>query len=124
MRSIVVCTLAAISLAGCTYPRCCEMCPIFDPTQYGCGPRVPYYESPCGNVGCGLNPFMPLYGPYGPVYGYNSGQKWDQPVVTQPTDRRWMPDSTSILVSTPSTAWNPAALSAPQAAPVPAPKAP
>ena len=53
MRSIQFGTLAALIFAGCALPPCFYSCPLVDPAQCGCGPRVPYCTSPpgCGAFG-------------------------------------------------------------------------
>jgi hypothetical protein len=83
MRSILFGTLSAMSLAGCTFPRFFETCPLLDPAQVGCGPRVPYCESICGNPGCGPYGAPPNCGPYRPINGYppGGGLMWGLPAV-------------------------------------------
>jgi hypothetical protein len=63
MRAILVGLISALSLVGCTFPSCFETCPLLDPAQCGCGPRVPccaprsYCGSPCSTPG-----YLPYYG--------------------------------------------------------------
>jgi hypothetical protein len=80
MRSILIVTFS-VSLAGCTVPPCFESCPLFDPAQYGCGPRVPYCASPSANPGCASCGAAANWGP--PIYGYppSGGLMWGQPAV-------------------------------------------
>jgi hypothetical protein len=78
MRSIRFGTLAAMIFAGCALPPCFYSCPLVDPAQCGCGPRVPYCTSP---PGCGA--FGAAYDLGPPINGYppNGGVAWGQPAV-------------------------------------------
>ncbi len=85
MRAILLGTLSALSLVGCTFPPFFGTCPLLDPAQYGCGPRVPYCVprsycgSPCSTPGyppsygsppcCGPNGFQPAVAPAYTVNG-------------------------------------------------------
>lgn len=69
MRSLSVGALLALTLAGCTFPPFFESCPLLDPAQYGCGPRVPYWEPSCGWPCCPPpRPYAPYGGPPVPMY--------------------------------------------------------
>ena len=82
MRSMLFGILSAISLAGCTFPPFFNTCPLLDPAQVGCGPRVPYCETICGNPVCPCGA-APNCGPYRPIEGYppSGGLMWGQPAV-------------------------------------------
>lgn len=92
MRSVLLCTASAILFAGCTLPPCFDCCPLLDPAQYGCGPRVPYCTSP---PGCGAYGSVTEYGP--PINGYpaSGGLSWGQPAFTPgcPVTGAWNPQT-------------------------------
>jgi hypothetical protein len=52
LRAFSLSMLCALCFSGCTWPLCCANCPFLDPAQYGCGPRVPCWNSPCCSFGC------------------------------------------------------------------------
>jgi hypothetical protein len=88
MRSILVGTLLALTSAGCTFPPFFESCPLLDPAQYGCGPRVPYWEPSCGWPCCPPpRPYAPYGGPPVPMYAppSNFGPTPVGPTPVQPS---------------------------------------